>query len=59
MKILTQKEVLSMTKKERKETLDHYEDLCCNTDYITEEVLYSIYVKNVELLISKIEFYEY
>jgi hypothetical protein len=59
MKRLTQKDVLSMTKQERKENLDHYEDLCCNTDYITSEIEYSIYAKNVELLVSKIEFNEY
>jgi hypothetical protein len=59
MKRLTQKDVLSMTKQERKENLDFYEDLCCNTDYITNEIEYSIYAKNVELLVSKIEFNEY
>ena len=56
---LTQKDVLSMTKQERKETLDYYEDLCCNTDYITNDIEYQIYARNVELLISKIEYNEY
>ena len=59
MKTLTQKDILNMTKQERKETLNYYEDLCCNTDYMTNEIQYSIYAKNVELLISKIEFNEY
>ena len=48
-----------MTKQERKETLDYYEDLCINTDYITNDIEYSIYARNAELLISKIEYNEY
>jgi hypothetical protein len=48
-----------MTKQERKERLDYYQDLCCNTDYITNEVLYSVYAKNVEILTQKIEYNEY
>jgi hypothetical protein len=59
MNTLTQKDVLSMTKQERKERLDYYQDLCCNTDYITNEVLYSVYAKNVEILTQKIEYNEY
>jgi hypothetical protein len=59
MTTLTQKDVLSMTTQERKETLDHYEDLCCNTDYITNDIEYSIYARNVEILISKIKYNEY
>lgn len=57
MKTLTQKDVLSMTKQERKETLDYYEDLCCNTD--TNDIVYQNYARNVELLISKIQYNEY
>ena len=56
---LTQRDVLNMTKQERKETLDHYEDLCCNTDYMTNDIEYQIYARNCELLISKIEYNEY
>ena len=59
MKTLTQKAVLSMTRQERKDKLDYYEDLCCNTDYIENEIQYSIYARNVEMLISKIEYKEY
>ena len=59
MKTLTQKEVLNMTIQERNEKLDYYEDLCCNTDYIDREIEYSIYARNVEMLISKIEYKEY
>lgn len=54
---LTQKDVLNMNRQERKETLDHYEDLCCNTDY--NDIEYQIYARNCELLISKIEYNEY
>lgn len=54
---ITQNDVLNMTKQERKETLDYYEDLCCNTD--TNDIEYQIYARNVETLISKIEFKEY
>jgi hypothetical protein len=59
MKVLTQKDVLSMTKKARKYWLDYYQDLCCNTDYIKDEVLYGVYAKNVEILTQKIEYNEY
>lgn len=59
MKTLTQKDVLKMTTQERNEKLDYYEDLCCNTDYIDREIEYSIYARNVEMLISKIEYNEY
>ena len=48
-----------MTKQERKDALDYYENLCCNTDYITNDIEYQIYARNVELLISKIEYNEY
>jgi hypothetical protein len=56
---LTQKDILSMTTQERNDKLDHYEDLCCNTDYITNDIEYSIYARNVEILISKIKYNEY
>jgi len=59
MERLTHRDVLRMTKQERKDKLNYYEDLCCNTDYITNEIEYSIYAKNAEILISKITFNEY
>ena len=59
MKKLTQKDVLKMNKQERKEYLEYYENLCSNTDYIKNNIEYSFYAENVDILISKIEYNEY
>jgi hypothetical protein len=56
---LTQQQVLAMTKKERLEAFDYWTNLMLDTDYITNEIEYSFYAYNVNLLESKIEFNEY
>lgn len=59
MEKLTQKKVLLMNKKERLQALDYWTNLMLDTDYITNEIEYSFYAYNVNLLESKIEFNEY
>jgi hypothetical protein len=55
MKILSQKEVNKMNRKERQVELDRLEDLMCNTDYMTTEgsLLYEIYSKSANQIINK------
>lgn len=59
MEKLTQKKVLLMTKKERLEAFDYWTNLMLDTDYIENEIEYSFYAYNVNLLEAKIEFNEY
>ena len=61
MKILTQEDVLDMTKAQRQELLDSLESRMGELDYTdsVEVIEYDIVAENVELLINKIFFNEY
>jgi hypothetical protein len=61
MKLLSQEDVLAMTKAQRQELLDSLESRMGELDYTNpaEEDEYNVIAENVELLINKIFFNEY
>ena len=61
MKILSQEDVLAMTKAQRQELLDSLESRMGELDYTNpaEEDEYNAIAENVEMLINKIFFNEY
>ncbi len=61
MKILSQEDVLAMTKVQRQELLDSYESRLGELDYTNpdEEGEYNLISENAEMLINKIFFNEY
>lgn len=51
---LTQRDVLAMTKQERKEQLNYFQDLACNIDYTVNQLESDTIQRNINLLESKI-----
>ena len=59
MEALTQKQILGMDKEQRKEKLDYFENLACNTDYVVYPLLSDLIQRNISLLESKMLYNEY
>jgi len=59
VKILTQKDVLAMTKAQRSQKMDELQDKLCNLDYRTNEVSYNAIAYNLSLIESKVLYNEY